>query len=97
VRSIAGYGPIVTDNGVYDAGSFTLALKWVSVDPDVPDTTFDAFYRLNFNTTDWASFENALSFYVAPAQNFIFADVDGNIGYRMPGKIPVRRQNHTGM
>lgn len=35
--------------------------------------------------------------YVAPSQNFIFADTSGNIGYQMPGQIPVRVRGHTGM
>ncbi len=25
-----------------------------------------------------------------PSQNFVYADVDGNIGYQMPGEIPIR-------
>jgi hypothetical protein len=53
----ARYGPIITDNGVHDAGGFTLVLKWVSVDPSINDTTYEAFYRLNNNATDWDSFQ----------------------------------------
>jgi penicillin amidase len=33
---------------------------------------------------------------VAPAQNFIYADVNGNIGYQCPGLIPIRVEGHTG-
>ena len=40
--------------------------------------------------TDWTSFRAALSKFGAPSQNFVYADVDGNIGYQMPGAIPVR-------
>lgn len=29
--------------------------------------------------------QDALSHYVAPAQNFVYANVNGDIGYRMPG------------
>ena len=27
-----------------------------------------------------------------PSQNFVYADVDGNIGYQTPGHIPIRAQ-----
>jgi penicillin amidase len=27
-----------------------------------------------------------------PSQNFVYADVDGNIGYQMPGRVPIRAQ-----
>ncbi|MBN2366210.1 MAG: penicillin acylase family protein [Calditrichaeota bacterium] len=39
---------------------------------------------------NWSDFEKALQSYGVPAQNFIFADSEGNIGYRLAGKIPVR-------
>ncbi len=35
--------------------------------------------------------------YSAPSQNFVYADVEGNIGYIAPGKFPIRREGHTGM
>ena len=28
--------------------------------------------------------------YGAPSQNFVYADVDGNIGYQIPGRVPIR-------
>lgn len=36
---------------------FALVLKWVSIDPSVNDTTFEAFYRINNYVTDWDSFQ----------------------------------------
>ena len=32
-----------------------------------------------------------------PSQNFVYADVDGNIGYQSPGKIPIRAPGHQGL
>ena len=40
--------------------------------------------------TDWTSFRAALAKFGAPSQNFVYADVDGHIGYQLPGAIPVR-------
>ena len=33
----------------------------------------------------------------APSQKFVYADIEGNIGYQTPGRIPVRAAGHTGM
>ena len=36
-------------------------------------------------------FRDALRLWDIPSQNFIYADVDGNIGYQTPGLIPIRK------
>src|SRR5215468_9941852 len=33
---------------------------------------------------------DAASTFDVPAQNLIYADVEGNIGYQTPGKLPIR-------
>jgi penicillin amidase len=40
---------------------------------------------------NWEEFRKALARFPGPAQNFVFADVDGNIGYQAAGFLPVRR------
>ena len=95
IRNVSGIGPIITDNGL-QVSSHTLALKWVSIDPTVPDTTYEAFSLLNTATT-FDEFRGALRRYVAPAQNFVFASATGDIGYQIPGKIPNRQDNITGL
>jgi penicillin G amidase len=49
-----------------------------------------AFLRIN-KAGNWQDFQDALKLYAAPAQNFVYADVDGNIGYRTGGKLPIRK------
>ena len=39
---------------------------------------------------NWEQFRQALSTFDAPGQNFVYADVDGNIGYQAAAKIPIR-------
>ena len=39
---------------------------------------------------NWTEFTDALRGYVVPSQNFVYADVDGHIGYYAPGRIPLR-------
>lgn len=48
------------------------------------------FYNLN-KSKNWEDFKTALKSFNAPAQNFIFADINGNIGYHAAGKIPIRK------
>ncbi|WP_370657423.1 penicillin acylase family protein [Deinococcus sp. KNUC1210] len=45
---------------------------------------------------NWQQFTAALSSYVAPSQNFVYADTAGNIGYYAPGRVPVRTPGWDG-
>ncbi len=45
---------------------------------------------------NWDDFRQALQFWDVPSQNFVYADVDGHIGYQTPGKIPIRAPGHDG-
>lgn len=60
------------------------ALKW-----DVSGEIAGAFEALD-RASDWTEFVAAVERFTAPSQNFVFADVDGNIGYAMSGVLPVR-------
>jgi penicillin G amidase len=64
-----------------------LAFRWTALDAD--DPTIVAFLAVN-EAQNWEQFTSALRNYVAPAQNFVYADREGNIGYYAPGRIPVR-------
>ncbi|WP_420595258.1 penicillin acylase family protein [Deinococcus sp.] len=84
------HGPILSGvNG--DAGNVgpRVALKWTALAPG--DTTLDAFMGLNY-ARNWTDFTSALKFYVAPSQNFVYADTAGNTGYYVPGKVPIRQR-----
>jgi len=48
-----------------------------------------SFEALN-RSADWASFTAAIELFAVPSSNLVFADVDGNIGYAMSGRLPVR-------
>ncbi len=88
VRS-TGHGPIVTDVDDRLKGLPTLyALRWTATAE--PNGALDSFLGLD-KAKSYADFRAALSVYGAPAQNFVYADVDGNIGYQAPGLIPVRQ------
>lgn len=60
------------------------SLRW-----DTSGDIAGAFEALN-RATDWDTFTAAVSSLAAPSMNIVYADVDGNIGYAMSGKVPVR-------
>ncbi|AFZ67450.1 penicillin acylase family protein [Deinococcus peraridilitoris] len=78
-------GPIIS--GVGGVRRERVALSWTALQEG--DTTMDAFVGLNY-ARNWQDFVTSLRAYVAPMQNFVYADVDGNIGYYAPGRVPLR-------
>jgi len=84
------HGPILNDVEPKLKDAPLMALRWTSTSPDAgPDRTVESFLKL-MTATDFDSFKAAFAGFVAPSQNFVYADVDGHIGYQMPGAIPVR-------
>jgi penicillin amidase len=81
---ITRHGPIINDV-VEGLGAF-LALRWTALEPG---TITASLLRLDRART-WAEFRSALRLWTVPAQNFVYADRDGNIGYQLPGRIPIR-------
>ncbi len=83
------HGPLLSDamDDVRTAGKgMAVALRWTALDPG---RTADSIVMLNM-AHDWQDFRTAARSFEVPAQNLIYADVDGNIGYQSPGRIPVR-------
>ncbi len=62
------------------------ALRWV---PHDASNELRAFWLLN-RAKNYADFVEALAHYDAPAQNFVFASVDGDIALHHNGKFPLR-------
>src|SRR5688572_25731304 len=76
-------GPILLEDG-----GKKYALKWTARDPR--NTEFEAFFNLN-RGKNWEDFKSALSKYGGAAQNFVYADTKGNIGWYAASRIPIRR------
>lgn len=83
VRQTA-HGPIIND--VIDSQSDALALRWTVQDAN---PIFQSIILLN-EAEDYDDFREAARYFHAPAQNMLYADVDGNIAYQLPGRIPIR-------
>ena len=82
-----GHGPIVNDVDSRLAKAPPLALRWTATAE--ADGTLEAILRLN-TVSNFDEFHAAFKTYGAPAQNFVYADVDGHIGYVFPGYVPIR-------
>ncbi len=92
-------GPIINDNTLDDAGMPTgfnnntpTVLRWTAHDPG---TLLTAVLRLN-RAQNWQQFREALTLWDVPAQNFVYADTEGNIGYQTPGRLPIRPAGNDG-
>ena len=68
------------------AGDTAVSLRWTALDPG---TTSSALFAMN-TADDFASFRRAASLFDVPAQNLVYADLEGNIGYQAPGRLPIR-------
>jgi penicillin amidase len=62
------------------------ALRWIAHDPSVDMITF---YYLN-RAKNYADYRKALTYFTAPAQNFIFASSDNDIAITPNGKLPLK-------
>ncbi|MBI2087651.1 MAG: penicillin acylase family protein, partial [Deltaproteobacteria bacterium] len=63
-----------------------LAFKWSAHEPS---QEFRVVYGVN-RASHWKEFLDSLSFQIAPTLNYVYADIHGNIGYTLAGKIPKR-------
>lgn len=69
-----------------------VSLSWTAL---TPSTTADAILKLNL-ATDWEDFRAAAADFAVPAQNLVYADRDGHIGYQAPGLVPIRQSGNDG-
>ena len=79
---VTRHGPVILD----DQGDH-LALRWVANEPNQFSNPFMDVDR----ASNWQQFTAALSRFAGPGQNFVYADIDGNIGYHATGHLPIRR------
>ena len=94
------YGPLKNENtnedpkfvpfkervGIDLPEQYVISLKWTALSPSTP---FEAVWGFNL-AQNWEEFREAAQHFHVPAQNLLYADVEGNIGYQMPGDIPIR-------
>ncbi len=88
---ITQHGPIMTP--VLPGVTQPLALQWTALRER--SHLFESVLRID-RAQNWDEFRSALRLWDVPSQNFVYADVDGNIGYQMPGNVPIRPAGDNG-
>jgi penicillin amidase len=81
-------GPIVNAlvPAIDEAGEPPLSMRWVGA-----EHLDDIRASINISrATDWNSFRRTLRDWAVAVFNFCYADADGNVGYQMAGRVPVR-------
>ena len=79
---VTRHGPLFVSEG-----ADRMAVRWVAEDPAIfqyPVLEYD-------RAQNWQQFTAALARFPGPGSNFVYADVDGNIGYHAAGRLPKRR------
>ena len=66
---------------------YAIALRWTAF---TVSSSFVAPWNLD-TAQNFEDFRNAARMGRVPSQNLVYADVEGNIGYQMPGDIPIRK------
>lgn len=90
------HGPLLSDvsDEIGDVGGeeYAVALQWTALEPA---RTADAVLAMN-RATGWDEFRAAAASFAVPAQNLVYADREGHIGYQAPGRIPIRKSGNDG-
>ena len=79
---LTAHGPVFLN----DEGQ-NYSLRWAAAEIAKMEFPFLAMDRAR----NWEEFNQALRRYSGPGQNFVYADVDGNIGYHAAGLLPNRQ------
>jgi penicillin amidase len=79
------HGPVVRRDAPSEGGN-AYALRWTALEPGGLDFGFPLLGRAQ----NWNEFVELTRHIGGPGQNMIYADVDGNIGFTIPARIPIR-------
>ncbi len=82
---VTRHGPIVRRDPP-DEGGRAYAVRWTALEPGGLDFGFPLLGRAQ----NWNELIETTRQIAGPGQNTIYADVDGNIGFTIPAKIPIR-------
>lgn len=85
--NVPDFIPFKKQSGVFLPEHYVLALAWTALNPSSP---FEAIWGFD-KARNWDQFRAAARNFHVPAQNLLYADTQGNIGYQMPGDVPIRK------
>ena len=82
---VTRHGPVVRREG-----DKAYALRWTATEPGGLANTYNWLGKAR----NWEEFRNVMKRVWGPGQNAVYADVDGNIGYVMAARVPIRKKGH---
>jgi len=83
---------VVTRHGpvVHTEGNKSYAMRWTVLEPGA----LCNFYNWLGKAQNWSEFREIMKGIWGPAQNTVYADVDGNIGYILGARVPIRKTGY---
>ena len=82
---VTRHGPVVAHEG-----DKSYAMRWTVLEPGA----LCNFYNWLGAAQNWSEFREIMKGIWGPGQNVVYADVDGNIGYILGARVPVRKKGH---
>jgi penicillin G amidase len=86
------HGPVLSDVLKNLKAPEVATLRWTALDGGRLATSILGLNKAR----DWSSFREALRDWNTPSLNFVYADIEGNIGYQATGRIPIRPRTDDG-
>lgn len=80
-------GPVISD--FRKRNGEIISMHWIG---NEMSNELRSVYLLN-HAKNWEDFRDSLKTFISISQNFVYADVDGNIGLQTGGGIPIRKGN----
>jgi penicillin G amidase len=82
---VTRHGPLMRREG-----NKGYALRWTATEPGGLANSYGWLGKAR----NWKEFRELMKRVWGPGQNVVYADVDGNIGYIMAARVPVRKKGH---
>ena len=86
--TVTRHGPVVLHEG-----DKAYALRWTATEPGGLANSYTWLGKAR----NWKEFRDTMKRVWGPGQNAVYADVDGNIGYIMAARVPLRKKGHGEM
>jgi penicillin amidase len=83
--AVTRHGPIVR----HEEGK-SYALRWTATEPGGLSNVYNWLGKAQ----NWEEFRSFMKKAWGPGQNAVYADVEGNIGYVMAARVPIRKKGH---
>jgi penicillin amidase len=82
---VTRHGPVLQNEG-----DKTYAMRWTALEPGGLANSYNWLGKAR----NWKQFREVLRQVWGPAQNVVYADVEGNIGFVMAARVPIRKKGH---